>query len=278
MISDFDRYNATIDVFSKSEEPKLQKSFLCFKIILLASNLIFLIFGLVLIIAGAYALNSKANAFTGQSLPAGIIAVGVFTLFLSALGAIAAWRESRFLLGLYFVFLLCIVIVMFSIGVAIMVNKGNSEKYIVDAWFAAPPDLISAAQLDFSCCGLRTVPDPPATCPAKFSGPCLPALKTAWEKAYHVSGSIGIAFSILMAVSMFIVLALMRGIKKFQIEKRKFEDDKAAARELEEEAAKNDLALAGADDSDSNSEEGEEDKESPRSIHHSHLHIPAPHA
>jgi hypothetical protein len=266
MISDFDRYNATIDVFSKSDEPKLQKSFLCFKIILLATNLVFLIFALVLIIAGAYALNSKANAFAGQSLPGGIIAVGVFTLLLSALGAVASWKESRFLLSIYFILLLCIVIIMFSIGVAILVNKGNSEKYIVDAWNAAPPDLITAAQLDFSCCGLRTTSDSTVQCPSKYTGPCLPVLKSAWEKVYNVSGSIGLAFSIIMGVAIFLVISLMKGIKKFQQEKRKFEEDKTAAKELEDEAAKNDLALANGDESDSNSEEGEEDRESPRRL------------
>lgn len=48
----------------------------------------------MLIGVGSYALNSEANSLVGQTLPIGLIVMGVFVLLLSALGGISAWRES----------------------------------------------------------------------------------------------------------------------------------------------------------------------------------------
>jgi hypothetical protein len=52
------------------------------------------IFGCTLIGVGSYALNNQAQLLAGQTLPGGIIAMGVFVLVLSAVGACSAWKES----------------------------------------------------------------------------------------------------------------------------------------------------------------------------------------
>jgi hypothetical protein len=102
-------FSTTLDIYSQRQNAppvsrRLGTAYVCFKIILLLANLVFLIFACALIGLGSYALNSSANSIAGQTLPAGLVAMGVFILLLSAVGAISAWKES--VVGLGFVSLL----------------------------------------------------------------------------------------------------------------------------------------------------------------------------
>jgi hypothetical protein len=99
-------FSTTLDIYSQRRNAppvsrRLGTAYVCFKIILLLANLVFLIFACALIGLGSYALNSSANSIAGQTLPAGLVAMGVFILILSAIGAISAWKES--VVGLGFV-------------------------------------------------------------------------------------------------------------------------------------------------------------------------------
>jgi hypothetical protein len=67
---------------------------------LVVANIVFLIFGSVLCAVGGYASTSKAGALAGETLPHGIIALGVFIILLSLLGCLAAFKESRLFLGI----------------------------------------------------------------------------------------------------------------------------------------------------------------------------------
>jgi len=58
------------------------------------------IFGCVLCGVGAYALQSKAGSLAGETLPQGIIVIGVFIILISFLGCLAAFKESRFFLAI----------------------------------------------------------------------------------------------------------------------------------------------------------------------------------
>ena len=49
---------------------------------------------------GAYALQSKAGLLAGETLPQGIIVLGVFIILISFLGCLAAFKESRCFLGI----------------------------------------------------------------------------------------------------------------------------------------------------------------------------------
>jgi hypothetical protein len=114
------------------------------------------IFACVLIGVGSYALNNTSNALAGQTLPSGLIVMGVFMLVLAAIGAISAWKESVVGLGFYLAFLLIITIILFSIGVAIAVQKDQAGLYIEKAWYNAPLDVKASIQLELLCCGLMT--------------------------------------------------------------------------------------------------------------------------
>jgi hypothetical protein len=85
---------------ASAASPELSAAQNCFKMTLVVANIVFLIFGSVLCAVGAYAMQSKAGSLAGETLPQGIIAVGVFVILLSVLGCVAAFRESRVFLGI----------------------------------------------------------------------------------------------------------------------------------------------------------------------------------
>jgi len=230
-----ERYSTTIDIYSlrpsgsgsNGATPRLSTAYLCFKIILLLANLLFMIFACILIGLGSYALNSMPNSVAGQTLPAGLVAMGVFILILSALGAMSAWKESVPGLGIYLALLLLITIILFAIAVAITVEKGNAGEYIAEAWYdeRAPWDVKNGIQQELGCCGLRYWNDSAAQpCPDVASAPgsafCYPDLVSGFENAYAHAGGAGIAFSVCMGVGVAMVVALIQGIQKKSHEAR----------------------------------------------------------
>jgi hypothetical protein len=48
---------------------------------------------------GGYAMQTKAGSLAGQTLPQGIIVLGVFIILVSFLGCVSAYKESRCFLG-----------------------------------------------------------------------------------------------------------------------------------------------------------------------------------
>jgi len=124
MTSLFDKYLEQSDAFAGRGKPELSKAHKALKIVLIIINVIFLIFGCVLMGVGSYAYNNNnLGSLTGATLPLGIVTLGVFIMFLSFLGCISAWRESRVFLGFYFFFLALMTFLLFVVGIAVYVKK-----------------------------------------------------------------------------------------------------------------------------------------------------------
>lgn len=249
--------------------PELSSAQSCFKGTLTIVNLIFLIFGCILCGVGAYALQTKAGSLAGETLPTGIIVLGVFIILVSFLGCLSAFRESRCLLGLYFTFLLIFVIILMAIGVGVYAKKDSASVYMSEGWCEASKSVQADIQTYFQCCGLYSyndsmarydaylgpiaaacaiiaperVPKVPLACPANVvqsNGlPCLPILQSSFESSYVAAGACAIAFAVIMGAGMCIVCVLMSGIK----EKRHLEDIRKLHRKLRE--AKEDPTHAG---------------------------------
>jgi hypothetical protein len=189
-------------------------------VILLAANLVFMVFGCILIGVGSYALNSTANQLVGQTLPSGVIVMGVFILILSGIGAVSAWRESIIGLAIYLTLLLVICIILFSIGVAVVVKKNQAGDYIQEAWYQGPSDVKQSIQINLDCCGLMYWNDSAVQpCPNTLNGnttSCYPQLQSAFNSAYANAGGVGIGFSISMGLGIIIVICLLQGIKRKQ--------------------------------------------------------------
>jgi len=234
--------------------PELSSAQNCFKMTLVVTNIIFLIFGCVLCGVGAYAMSSKAGSLAGETLPQGIIVLGVFILLVSLLGCFAAFKESRLFLGVYSAFLSLFVIVLLAVGIGVYAKKDSAQQYMVDGWCEAPPEVQADIQQYFMCCGLYSFNDskgyskneypshpfdadvlpacPKALrkkiyknypyeylpCPSGLaitnSQACLGVLQSSFNSSYQIAGACSIAFAVLMGVGMAVVCVLMRAIKE----------------------------------------------------------------
>jgi len=225
MSSPANHYSSSVDIYSQRQSsPTLTTAYLCFKVILLAANLIFMVFAFVLIGVGSWALNSKSNDLAGQTLPSGLIVIGVFMLLLSGLGAMSAWKESVGGLAAYLTLMIIVSIILFSIGVAVSVQQNEAGTYIERAWVAAPDDVKRSVQLEFDCCGLKAWNESAVQpCPSTASDPvtsvgCYDALVSGFEYAYRHAGGTAVAFSVLQVAGMVLVCCLIRGIKRKRFE------------------------------------------------------------
>ncbi|KAL1786925.1 CD82 antigen [Sigmodon hispidus] len=108
------------------------------KYFLFLFNLLFFILGAVILGFGVWILADK-NSFisvlqtSSNSVQIGayvFISVGAITMFLGLLGCVGAVNEVRCLLGLYFVFLLLILIAQVTVGVLFYFNAGKLKQEV----------------------------------------------------------------------------------------------------------------------------------------------------
>jgi len=230
MTSLFDRYLQESDAFSaKTKTPELSRSHRMLKMFLMSVNFVFLIFACALIGVGSVAFYKNVGVLAGQTIPQGIIALGVFIMILSFFGCIGAWKENRLLLGCYFLFLFIFTILLLAVGIGVMSKKDEAGWYMSEGWKRASLDVRASFQNGLGCCGLEiwnvTSAYPFADCPITIpapavnqswgtvQGPCLDQLVSAFNKSYSDLGGLGIAFAVIMFLGMVAVCYLTRAIR-----------------------------------------------------------------
>lgn len=262
------RYDAALDLYAARPKqlPPLRSAYKCLRILLLLFNMIVLIFGCVLIGLAGVASKSVANSFVGETLPLGLTAIGAFTILLSLLGAAAAWKQNRPLLWTYLVCLMLIVIVMFSVALAIYVKRSQMDEYVVEGWASTSLAFRDAVQNELQCCGLKVYGES-AGAPDGHGCPQYPAWHTVnvtcFDKVqslflanYKQLGGAGIAFAVLMTLGMIVVGLLDRGVILHKKEIAAYEDEYKRAEEEEER-----LDALESDSEDESSGEEESDDE-----------------
>ena len=174
---------------------------------------------------GSYALNNQVGSIAGETIPTGLIVIGVFIMLLAILGGWSAWVESRAFLGLYFIFLLIFTIILFAVGIAVYVKKDDADWILTEAWDNGGSDIQISLQNALECCGLNKYNDTGKGCPAVFDSTpqsqvptCLPMMVDTFNSSFHTAGACGIAFSIIMLAGLVFVCYLMTGIKRKQEE------------------------------------------------------------
>jgi len=217
MTSLFDKYLEQNDAFAGRGKPELSKAHKALKIVLVVVNVVFLVFGCVLMGVGSYAYNNNnLGALTGATLPLGIVTLGVFIMFVSFLGCFSAWKESRVLLGFYFFFLALMTFLLLVVGIAVDVKKNSAGSYIRSGWISASNDVRGGLQQLFQCCGLDGFNDTYAVqpCPtaAGSNVPCAPTMESEFYQQFNTVGTVGIVFAVLMTVFLAFVCCLIRGI------------------------------------------------------------------
>jgi len=233
MTSLFDRYLQESDAFSaKNKTPELTRATRCLKLTLIAANLLFLIFSCVLMGVGSYALNHSVGPLAGTEIPAGIIVLGVFIMFLSFSGCFGAWKESRFFLGCYFFFLFLLTVLLFAVGLAVYSKREEAGYYMREGFINSPNDVRVSFQNQFQCCGIEMFNDSFAgqPCPLiiKLNGsapiPCLGELTSVFASSMQTVGGTGVAFAVLMFLGMVFVCVLIRGIRQKSLREKEFDE------------------------------------------------------
>ena len=215
--------------------------------------------------------SAQIGSLSGNTLPIGIVVLGVFILFLALLGGVSAYRESRVFLLVYFVFLLLLTLILFFVGIAVYVERNNATTYIQQGWQTAPPDLKQSLQQIFQCCGCcdngyqpQNATASTKACDATTSPQqqgCGPVFTSYFQSYYVTAGGCGIAFAVIMFLGMLLVCFLMKGIKDKQ-----GEQDLAKLRASNNAADDGEVQLTmggggGRKRTDEDDEEGEEEDE-----------------
>jgi len=233
MTSLFDRYLQESDAFSaKNKTPELSRAQRLLKMFLVGVNVVFLIFACVLMGVGSVAYTRNVGPIAGQTIPQGIIAMGVFIMFLSFMGCFGAWKENRLALGCYFFFLLLCTILLLAIGIGVMAKKDEAGYYMTQGWGSANSGTRETLQNSFSCCGLNSygptdplnavLPCPNITSPTSYCNTlvngyyecaCLNSLISAFNSSYNDLGATGVSFAVFMFIGMVAVCYLTRAIR-----------------------------------------------------------------
>jgi hypothetical protein len=111
------------------------------------------------------------------------------------------------------------------------VKRNQASVYISQAWISGSTDTRAALQIAFYCCGLVTfnqtltmddsLPgDYRAPCNAPGpTQPCQDLMVASFQNNFQTAGSCGIAFSVIMLVSLAFTAYLMVGIRESAVNK-----------------------------------------------------------
>jgi len=169
-----------------------------------------MIFGISLISVGLYVQFSNFNKLIDIPWPIGIIVIGCFTFALTLFGCCGAIRESRFLLGLYFI--LSFIIVAAQLGVVVYIyefDTGSLDKALSIGWDKADNSLKIWAENYFNCCGFNNDTDYPLIpCQNNATQDCSDAIKEYIDEHLDVVQIVVITIASIQLVGLLFSLCL----------------------------------------------------------------------
>uniref|UniRef100_A0A3B3XUK9 Tetraspanin n=1 Tax=Poecilia mexicana TaxID=48701 RepID=A0A3B3XUK9_9TELE len=193
----------------------------CVKYLLFFFNLLFWVCGCVILGVGIYLKVTKGgNQITDQYLPSFdlMIAIGVIIMVIGFLGCCGAYKESRCMLLVFFVFLLLIFILLLAAGILAAIGEGKVKDWLEERLkqftpiSTQDPEVIAdmeKLQRELMCCGLMKgqsdwtkIPDScrcNSTAPANvcdngiYKDPCYDKIISYMKE--HMEVSLGIAFA-----------------------------------------------------------------------------------
>ena len=131
---------------------------------LLVVNFIFIVMASVLIGFSSYAKDANIAIIYHhcQYLPifGGIIACGVFLLFVAVLGLLATFKQSQVLISVYIIILGVLCVLQFFISIASLLVKHETKSELVfSAWNLIDnsngPSKIHSMEKNLGCCGIN---------------------------------------------------------------------------------------------------------------------------
>jgi len=183
--------------------------FQCSKNTLLGLNIIYVIVAFLLIGVASYGKSSAI--ITSLPLLGGIVASGVFLLFVAVLGLLATLKHHQVLLFAYMLILFAIFVIQFSVSCAALgVNEDQEMKAIETVWRNLEVKhnrTIYDAEKLLSCCGWTKGDQNATTCAAmdwcqsKDNGTtfdcsdCKVLIQASVGSAFNGSGGLGLFFA-----------------------------------------------------------------------------------
>jgi hypothetical protein len=165
--------------------------------------------------------------FAGNSLPTGIIVIGVFMMLVSLFGCVGAHRESRLLLGIYAVIVSILVICQIATGIAIYAKQSEIPVMLTVAWDVSNNwQKVTLVQDVLLCCGLNVfnatgglsgssgiagIPCPEITRTTHQT--CLLPMKAMIESSFSTVGVVALCFAFLQIIGFGFAVCLIRGIR-----------------------------------------------------------------
>lgn len=181
--------------------------FTCSKNTLLGLNIVYVMVAFLLIGVATY--GKTSNMVTSLPLLGGIVASGVFLLFVAILGLVATLKHNQVWLFLYMAILFIIFVIQFSVACAcIGFDKDREIKVIERGWDLLKSDkaAIISVERAFGCCGLKgNVTEYIADCQQHVEEcgkkgtltcpTCLDKIDDKVDYAFSASGGVGLFFS-----------------------------------------------------------------------------------
>lgn len=142
-----------------------RKCFSVFQKITVASNIIFALFALLLVVLGGIAVRglNQFSFITKVSIPAGLIVLGLILLVIIFLGLWGSFRKSTKFLAAYFILLFCFIICEFGVGGGSYSLRSSIPGTLENAWAKLNDVDKNLLQYDFGCCGWHNNTDSPGT-------------------------------------------------------------------------------------------------------------------
>jgi len=214
--------------------------FQCSKNTLLGLNIIYVIVAFLLIGVASY--GKSAAIITSLPLLGGIVASGVFLLFVAVLGLLATLKHHQVLLFAYMIILFVIFVIQFSVSCASLgVNEKQEMKAIETVWRNLEVKDIRTvydAEKLLSCCGWTKTDQNDTKCAApdaldqtmdwckpvtvvngttQFSCPeCNVLIQASVDSAFNGSGGLGLFFAFTEFVAIVITAKFRKEVRDMQ--------------------------------------------------------------
>jgi len=147
------------------EEQTRQKCYKGWRSVAYGANAVFALFAILFIAIGGAAIKalSKYDLLYKNSIPSGLVVLGVFMLIVVVLGFVGMTKKHKGMLIAYIVLMLILIICEFGVGGGAIALRNDLPTKMKQAWNNATDANRNTFQDDFKCCGWETPDDYPGS-------------------------------------------------------------------------------------------------------------------
>jgi len=166
---------------------------------LIGLNIIYIFIAFLLI--GVAAAAKKVAILTSLPVVGGIVACGVFLLFIAIVGLYGAFKQHQVALFFYMVVLFSIFVIQFSVACASLAASTEDELQIMqNLWSKADNATQGDVEKNLDCCGWESAINVTSCAAACFTPKnncysCQDTIKDKINYAFNSSGGVGLFFA-----------------------------------------------------------------------------------